>query len=608
MTKSENYSDLIIKTFREQAIRTVMLIDDKFPTYSDLIDNSDADLAGFQTEKAHTVYRTFKHKKIPCDIENDPAELTGDRFDHIRKSDLIVLDYHLREDNDPADAIRVLRQLADSKHFNLVVLYTAADDLDLVWLEVATCLRAAWVKKEELIKSGLISDETWALLFDENDLSEPANDVVGKYLLEGCPAVESKRLVQFFKSKSIPQESYKNCITAIFQRQISKLFGDERMMEVLSGPARKVKGCCAPNKPRWLLCGSVFIAITSKRKEGEEARANEDPEGILKCLDEALLDWHPNVLQVLVSELQNILEREPLSYDQDVLTDSATQVGWIYHVLKQSTNSGDGEIVLSTALEELSKRLFETIRDNVSVSESLEQFGAEAFKKAIKPHELKSKSDDELVDFSITLARCLSNKPQKHDVLHALNFYLSCEEFRGSHVTTGTIFCDEKSDEWWVCVTPDCDMVPRKPSDQLGWNFEIHPVRPMLALRLESAKLEIALRDAEQGRFLFVKRGGKPLCFRVFGELTRLPRPHMFLLSNSGLIDHTTSETGLANFKAHHILKAADGISPELKMNEFYAVAQLRAAYANRLLQQAGHYTSRIGVDFVSFGNRESVN
>jgi len=94
------------------------------------------------------------------------------------------------------------------------------------------------------------------------------------------------------------------------------------------------------------------------------------------------------------------------------------------------------------------------------------------------------------------------------------------------------------------------------------------------------------------------------LCLKAFDELTRQPRPHMFLLCCAGKTTRNEIE-GLMTFDAHHILKESIQGDPVLERNSFLAVAQLRPAYANRLLQQTGNHTSRIGVDFVNFGKKD---
>ena len=64
-------------------------------------------------------------------------------MDHLGKSDLIVLDYHLDPLNhsDPGKALRILRHLADTSHANLVILYTNAPNLEEVRLQIAVNLR-----------------------------------------------------------------------------------------------------------------------------------------------------------------------------------------------------------------------------------------------------------------------------------------------------------------------------------------------------------------------------------------------------------------------------------------------------------------------------------
>jgi hypothetical protein len=64
----------------------------------------------------------------------------------------------------------------------------------------------------------------------------------------------------------------------------------------------------------------------------------------------------------------------------------------------------------------------------------------------------------------------------------------------------------------------------------------------------------------------------------------------MFILTDQGRVDTKNMA------RAYRIV---GGDMPRLHEVRLHAVAQLRSEYADRFLQQAGHHTSRVGIDFV---------
>src|SRR5680860_1665307 len=128
------YGDVVVKTFLTDAVRTAILIDDKFPRFDQL-----CDIANYQElikqyneyDRAQTLYKMFYCRDIVCDIENAP---NVDDVERLRKSDLIILDYHLTpgDPQDSSKSLAILKKLSNSPHFNVVTVYTRAD-LDETW-------------------------------------------------------------------------------------------------------------------------------------------------------------------------------------------------------------------------------------------------------------------------------------------------------------------------------------------------------------------------------------------------------------------------------------------------------------------------------------------
>jgi hypothetical protein len=189
--------------------------------------------------------------------------------------------------------------------------------------------------------------------------------------------------------------------------------------------------------------------------------------------------------------------------------------------------------------------------------------------------------------------------PDEAAILH-VNAFLCAERHGRHHLRVGTVFRTEDSKKYWVCVTPACDMVPRRRSEQYNpWEAGLGDFRAMTAVLIQGAKTATAVKAAERGRYIFFedfsKPGGSPIAASVFNEFTNDPNPkieHMFA-ANLGRKD----ENGHVQILRTSL--DSDGrlsIVPEAVV----VVCQLRAPYAERITHIVGGHVSRIGVDFLS--------
>ncbi|MCA9564092.1 MAG: hypothetical protein KC561_11420, partial [Myxococcales bacterium] len=125
-------ADLLSETFIKP-IRSVVLIDDQFPTYAQLAAGAAQDKGGnWDVDRAKRLVSWFSNSGRRCEVESAP-DIDAPAFDRVRNADLVVLDFHLMpKSEDPTICLRVLRALNQSKHANLVVLLTAESDLGMV--------------------------------------------------------------------------------------------------------------------------------------------------------------------------------------------------------------------------------------------------------------------------------------------------------------------------------------------------------------------------------------------------------------------------------------------------------------------------------------------
>ena len=80
-----------------------------------------------------------------ADMHNGQTDSDSSIFDRLHQCDLLLLDYHLDEieQDDPEKALNILSKLNQNHHFNLVIVYTAASNLNKVRSEIFTKLSSS---------------------------------------------------------------------------------------------------------------------------------------------------------------------------------------------------------------------------------------------------------------------------------------------------------------------------------------------------------------------------------------------------------------------------------------------------------------------------------
>ena len=171
-----DYNSLVTQTFCDNAIRSVMMIDDEFLSYPALLErlknnNTTSDKIIENSSRASELEKFFQSKNILCDIDNSAEHA---QWDKIRKSDLIIIDYHLENDS-PKKTLEILNDLQTSQHMNLAVVYTN-EPLETVWKQIAS----------SLVKKYKTSDVLLELEIDELD------EIWGKIILDDTYKRQSK--------------------------------------------------------------------------------------------------------------------------------------------------------------------------------------------------------------------------------------------------------------------------------------------------------------------------------------------------------------------------------------------------------------------------------
>jgi len=597
------YEAVVKETFETKPIRTVLMIDDEFPTFADLArGESDENRKRFrQKDRAVALYEAFQRLHLICDVENVASDVRTDRF---RKSDLIILDYHLGPGSNDADkSIEILRELSGSKHFNTVVVYTAEPDLDKVWLDIIANLAGGWTA----LPVGLDGDaqQHWERLSDEGKLPTASKDAKMAYAkrrqIRDLPQAVRQSAQRELVDLGVPAKSCGEIIVAMIHKGIAALSA------YASEPERRAVGDWQGGR-RWIQSGNAFVAILEK---GDLTDDENDPAGIMACLRAALLAWRPNLIQILISEIQNILELEALSTEDDHLRDPVTQTALWYYLLDalgpiDPAGSPDVKAPLMAVID----KIVDGVRRRISSDPDLLALAGQALLGELRDTRWTNETwprarHSSMLTASTAVART-EGLTTSLNTMFRLNSFFSTERFAKAHLTTGTIFFHPKTGQYFVTTSPACDLVARQPSSDQLWLHSIFPLTPVVAILLIPAQPEAALAEAANGLHVFLESGNDKKAFKIVVGAGQQPSYEVFVVKNEGKVREVE---GKKVFDAARLTPAgaAPGASAGPSEAErtwvedtFEVVDQLRGMNATRILLLAGQHLSRVGLDFIS--------
>jgi hypothetical protein len=598
------YEAVVKETFETKPLRTVLMIDDEFPTFSDLArgETEQTKKRFAQKDRAVALYDAFQKRHMICDVENVANDVRPER---LRKSDLVILDYHLGPGHNESDrAIEILRELAATKHFNTVVVYTAESNLDNVWLDIMASLSAGWTT----LPAALTGDarQHWERLSDEGSLPDAAVEAMMAYSrrrnTRSLPDPVHKAARDELTALEVPLKDSTAIIEALIHRAMARRSG-----RYAAEPHRPAVGNYEDNK-RWIQSGSVFVAILKKNDLTGDER---DPAGIMAELNNTLLAWKPNLIQILISEIQNILELEALATEDDHLKDPVTHTAlWYYLLDALGPLDPAANPDVNVPIMALVDKIVDGVRRKLSSDPGLLDLASRALMGELKDigwtrETWPKPGTNAMLDGSAQVARTQDLTTRSKTMLR-LNAFLSTEPFRRAHLTTGTIFRHDPSDQYFVAASPACDLVSRRPSADQRWAHSIFPFTPLVVILLAPSGIDKALNEASHGIHVFFEEAGDSKAFKLVAGPGDQPPYEFFMVKDEGRVRESGGKTvfDASRLTPKKIDKAgAQEDSPterEWVDAEFEVVAQLRAVNATHVLQMAGQHLSRIGLDFIS--------
>ena len=519
-------------------LRSALMIDDKFPTYENMLEHQRLRDAGETVEPSSYDYDNLskllaecRERHLLCDVQSKVDELTEAQLEHLGQSDLVVLDYHLdsHSDTNPEKAISVLQRLAQSPHANLVVVYTLDTPLDRVRRTVACRFRGATQAQQRPALNEEQEEfvQMWQPELSSSDIDAYLRRDYGTLLSEGSS------LAKELSAQNIPRNVFQFLIPEAVEEHLRKHFLPAGVTPAATPNPVEMNG--PESHHQWLSFGNVFVVFVAKNHGLS----------IFAELEAALLEWQPLPMKMMLAHIRNRFDAGGFHFEQEILSDSEKLTGWFFHAL----TGEDPE--LHQRLKQLWARLLDGLRGQLA--QSVTEFGTRILGPSITNLGVKGHDSDKAwLQKCLRLAKQLAGAEKGSEdpkIVHALNAFLCSEEYDGSHIRTGTV-CrlapnpNEKGakEQWLLCASPACEMVPRPPRGSGAWTHDLDPLMAVNVIRLEPQKnFHTSLVNADKGKHIFLIVDGEPMSFEVVDALTGHPNSEVIFVANRGMTDSDAS-------------------------------------------------------------------
>lgn len=585
--------DQLIRDVFIDPIRTVIVVDDEYPTLDSLAakemgggDGWKGDKKEVQRVRELLSFARGKNRPWLVDVhDGKKVTSTAEQWiaPYLQHSDLLILDYHLDGDEGKGDkAIEILRKLAKSDHFNLVIVHTKGYEgdinkvireisLGLTYPDPALCLPDAetqalkealdnWEEEEDGICSRLraeISEETYL----------QARIKCAENYDRFLSLEEGKRILAFLKKcpKDVHIDSKKLAKWLLFEKQgtLAQQFSPENLGFIQLGRAGDVN---------WIRADKLFITVLSKECS---------PDQFETMLITAIKASYPSPHRLLLTKMRAEIDQRGLAAEATILGNRHLQAEWLNDFLNPVP--ADTKAVLLNTVN----RHWEALGDQLRLT--LNGF-AEQLHQFFSP-----------LGTDNVMAGCGLNKADvgTEEALKYFNCFSSTKPIDRSHLTTGhvlrigTSVAGEDS-QFWICLSPACDMVPGQKT-----HSRMVDCLPFIAVKLHKVSAGCALKSATKNIFLFLAIDRKVETFSIHkeGNVTSNPDWELMFARNSGRFNVEYQLTLGTLSEIGHELVAGWG--------DASVVAQLRSEYALNLLQRIGALLSRPGLGLNFKGRQE---
>lgn len=576
------YRDLVKEAYITP-IRTVVVVDDEFPTLDRYVETLlQKNHSNSNEEKKYDLRNVEIIKNLLNYSRADDRYWLVDIFDggkinfdqnfsipkHLQHSDLMILDYHLKGDSGTGeDAIKILRMLAESNHFNMVAIYTKGHDGEIgkIFNEVIFAL----------FKNNIICDltprerETVNNVLDEFDniFEELIDDNAFLLIRSLIDSAEINKFSQtpawigFFERLTTRLGRKDFSQMAVLKYVLGKLLNDYKSW--FSNIDYGKLSFFMDKDVNWIRVNTLFITIVNKKEE-----PNIIPEKLLN----ALINWQPTPHQLVMSKMRAQMDDYGIHAESGVMRDRLLQAGWLSQFYLD--HADDRALSWKNNIRYHWLALGDKVREKMcsfsdSVSSYLEMMGREAVFSRFYMNEFEEKN------ICLRMNSFNSFKPHIDD----------------AHLMTGHVL-KIVGDELWVCMSPACDLVPGQKNS--GRFKKMGNMMPFIGVKLHKINEGDALKEANSNSHIFMSEefGNSCYSFHPMGIFSASPHWEVLYAENKGRFNQRGLKLQKVNF---------NGTSLDVEFFDAQVVSQFRYEYALNFLNRLGGSLSRVGLDYKSF-------
>lgn len=576
--------DRLIREAFIDPIRTLIVVDDEYPTLDSLTDKESGVMKNWTDKKRENIsnVREFlafardKDRSWLIDV-HDATDVTPEAelgaAAHLHHSDLLVLDYHLQGDDGGGDvAIAILRELAAHNHFNLVIVHTKGDNgsIDQVVREIAlglTCAEPSVTISKEVDTAINDAIALWEVE-DDQILSKLEAEISADAYLE-CRSIyprkpdallslpAGKSILEILKGKlnkvDITPKQVAHWLLIKKHGELQSHFSPKMLGNVMVGNSEGIN---------WIKTEKLFITVLSKGCKPIDFETK-----IMAAIKASFLSPH----RLLLTKMRAEIENRGLSAEAEILEDRYMQAEWLNEFLKP--DPVDTKAVVHNTIN----RHWEALGDRLRLT-------LDGYANGLLEHFSALGMDN-------VLTGCGINKSDigSQEALKRFNCFSCTKPIDRSHLTTGHVFRMENGTggehQYWICLSPACDMVPVQENGRVRRDS-----LSFVAVRLFPITDGQALKNATKNVFLFLNIDEAVHAFSIHEDgISKNPDWVQMHARNQGMF-HDTNKITIGSI----IKTQEDDLS--LFWTEAAVVTQLRSEYALNLLQRIGAVLSRPGL------------
>jgi hypothetical protein len=585
------FSDLVKEAFID-SIRSVLIIDDQYPTWEQIFGDEGYDPSDQNrwTPKANIlkVVQQFRKMSPALTVDIHDGKHNEEIGSYLHQSDLLVLDYQL-EKSEPhgVRATEIVADLLKNNHFNLVMVHTAIGDLIDPFNTILLSLLTPIGISEKRV------DEGFELI---GDLEDAGNVELANALQELTAALDPTAYIALrahLNDGGKPADFIGNAPELKDFRIVAEKadWGINERLKVMDwGMAVHDKRVAAHNalprdlrwsvpgdgKKAWIRTNGGFIAFADKKSTE-----------LLDILQAAIEDWRPSPSRLMSSRIRAEISLQGAGAEDSALSDKHAY--WQYYQELRGIPLDGSPLATKnhrkTLLEGHAARHTERLLDLIGVK-------AVAFGLKVLEAD-PTETDPSLPGFAEHYAIKSNTKKEREKALAHYNAHISTKPVSGWHLHPGHIF--KIGQEMWVCLSPSCDLVPMQKASAAVRDSGEAAVKPFVAVRL-THKPEYTRAEVNSNTLIFLREGKSIKTYSVYplgGEFGS-PVWRLFMASEHGKFD--VKEDRTADISLSYLF--GKGKKMQVEPVKAKIVGQLRYEYALNLIQKLGVEFTRIGLDF----------